>query len=102
MMRDERATEVWEMVRKSREEGGGDGVEVWRVGEHEGWLDVGGVVKGEEEAGEEKETGGMAEEEREKVVEAFRREHGGWEVEVGVEGVTVSSSLIKRGDGERC
>ena len=91
-MRDERAKELFEDVRKSRE-ADGEGIEGWRVTEHEDWLDVKKEVKGEEldgDVGEPEQTDGGQPEDRGKIVENFRAAHPGIEIDLA-DVVTVGS-----------
>ncbi len=94
MMRDERAKEIFDQVKKSKE-ADGEGIEVWRVTEHEEWLDVKKEVKAEElnEEGEEPGDGvGNQPENRKKVVGGFRAAHPAIEVDLA-EIVTVNSPI---------
>ena len=85
MMRDERAKEVFDQVKKSRD-ADGEGIEVWRVTEHEDWLDVKKEVKIEEldNEGDGPEQGaGHQPEDRKMIVESFQAAHPAIEVDHG-------------------
>ena len=95
MMRDERAKEVFEQVKKSRE-ADGEGIEGWRVTEHEDWLDVKTEVKVEElgsDIEEPEQTVGDQPEDRGKIVESFRVAHPG--IEVNLADVIMVGILVR-------
>lgn len=81
MMSDNRAKEIFEQINKSRE-ADGEGIDGWRVTEHEDWLDIKKVPKDEVDSDEDMEGQGnpIKVEGREKVVAAFRAAHPDIEV----------------------
>ena len=84
MMSDEQAKEIFGQVRKSKE-ADGEGIEGWKVTEHEDWLDVRKEVKAEELASDVEEpqrVDGGRPEDREKIIESFRATHSGVEVDL--------------------
>ena len=94
MMRDERAREMFEQVRKSRE-GDGEKIEGWRVTEHEDWLDVKRELKMEELDGDVDEplrVDVAQPEDPVKVVESFRTAHP--DIEVDLADVTKVSVIV--------
>ena len=100
MMRDEHANEVFDQVKRSKG-ADGEGIEVWRVTEHEDWLDVKKEIKGEDIDTEGDELGQGTDpqpEDRKKVVESFRAAHPAIEVDLAGN-ITVGSFELERSFG---